>query len=102
MIIQPIITNRFQFKDWVWDRNGHYISLSMAIIGKEIMTEVILTINEDDDKKINSNTKQYANDLLEDFERLDKEVDDFVNGTLLEIFDKNGRLRYTLMFFDPQ
>ena len=49
--------------------------------------------------------KEYAKhekDLLETFDHLDEDVDEFSNGTLLEIFDKDGKIRYSLMFFDPQ
>lgn len=102
MIIQPIITERFQFKDWVWDRNGHYVSLSTVIIGQKVLSEVVLTIYENNTEEINDHTNQYGKDILENLNGLDEKVDDFCNGTLLEIFDKNGKIRYSLMFFDPQ
>lgn len=102
MIITPIVSRRFQFKDWVWDRNGHYVSLSTVIIGQRVVSEVVLTIHNDNTEEINSHNSQYEKDLLETFNHLDEDVDDFSNGTLLEIFDKDGKIRYSLMFFDPQ
>jgi len=99
VIIKELKTDRFKFNNWVRDSRGHWNAVSGIIIADKFLTLGMLTIQETDSEKVNTNAQNLCDVIVENLETVDNEGDDFRTEMLLESSGGDS-IPFTLMFFD--